>query len=69
MERHEFIVAGGGIAGLTAAAYLAKAGKDVLLIEKNEACGGMMSSFAREGFHFEGGARDGQLGPRRADGA
>jgi len=57
MKKFEFIVVGGGIAGLTAAVYLAKAKKDVLLIEKNEKCGGLMNSFVREGFQFEGGAR------------
>jgi len=53
----DFIVVGGGIAGLTAALSLAGKGKDVLLIEKNEHCGGLMSTFEREGFRFEGGAR------------
>lgn len=53
----DIIVVGGGLAGLTAALSLAHKGKDVLLIEKNEACGGLMNSFAREGFRFEGGAR------------
>lgn len=52
-----FIVVGGGIAGLTAALSLAHKGKDVLLIEKNEGCGGLMNSFMRNGFRFEGGAR------------
>jgi phytoene dehydrogenase-like protein len=53
----DIIVVGGGLAGLTAALSLAHKGKDVLLIEKNEYCGGLMNSFAREGFRFEGGAR------------
>jgi len=53
----EVIVVGGGIAGLTAALSLAHKGKDVLLIEKNEHCGGLMNSFVRDGFRFEGGAR------------
>ncbi len=51
------IVVGGGLAGLTAALSLARKGKDVLLIEKNEHCGGLMNSFWRDGFRFEGGAR------------
>ncbi|MCX7775763.1 MAG: NAD(P)/FAD-dependent oxidoreductase [Spirochaetaceae bacterium] len=67
MTQHECIVVGGGIAGLTAAVYLAKAGKKTLLLEKNERCGGLMTSFVREGFHFEGGARalvnSGLVGP------
>ncbi len=57
MKKKEYIVVGGGIAGLTAAVYLSKEKKDVLLIEKNEKCGGLMNSFERDGFHFEGGAR------------
>ncbi len=57
MTHKDIIVVGGGIAGLTAALSLAQKGKDVLLIEKNEHCGGLMNSFTREGFRFEGGAR------------
>jgi phytoene dehydrogenase-like protein len=53
----EVIVVGGGITGLTAALSLAHKGKDVLLIEKNEHCGGLMNSFVRDGFRFEGGTR------------
>jgi phytoene dehydrogenase-like protein len=57
MKRSEYVVVGGGIAGLTAAAYLARAKKNTLLIEKNDTCGGLMNSFSRDGFHFDGGAR------------
>lgn len=57
MQEREVIVVGGGISGLTSAVYLAKAGKDVLLIEKNEKCGGLFNSFEREGFRFDGGAK------------
>lgn len=54
---HECIVVGGGISGLTAAAYLAKAGLRPLLLEKNEKTGGLVNTFEREGFCFDGGAR------------
>lgn len=54
---YDSIVVGGGIAGLTATAYLARAGQKVLLIEKNEAAGGLVNSFSRDGFHFEAGVR------------
>ena len=40
MEQHDVIVAGGGHNGLTAAAYLAKAGLDVLLLEGKDELGG-----------------------------
>jgi len=51
------IVVGGGIAGLTATAYLAKAGQKVILFEKNRECGGLVNSFTRNGFHFDAGVR------------
>ena len=51
------IIVGGGIAGLTAAAYLTRAGQKVLLIEKNEECGGLVNSIRRDGFHFDTGVR------------
>ncbi|MGB9521580.1 MAG: FAD-dependent oxidoreductase, partial [Anaerolineales bacterium] len=56
-EKHTVIVVGGGIAGLTAAAYVAKKGADVLLIEKNATCGGLINTFSRDGFVFDGGVR------------
>ncbi len=45
------------MAGLTAAAYLSRAGKKVLLFEKNKECGGLVNSFSRDGFHFDAGVR------------
>ena len=51
------IVVGGGIAGLTSAAYLSRAGQRLLLIEKNKECGGLVNSFNRDGFHFDAGIR------------
>jgi phytoene dehydrogenase-like protein len=51
------IIVGGGIAGLTSAAYLARGGHKVLLIEKNKECGGLVNSFTRDGFHFDTGVR------------
>jgi phytoene dehydrogenase-like protein len=57
MIKKDTIVVGGGIAGLTAALSLAKSGRQVILLEKNDKCGGLMNSFERDGFRFEGGAR------------
>lgn len=57
MSRYDAIVVGGGMAGLTAAAYLRRQGRSVLLLEKNPACGGLVSSFSRRGFSYEGGVR------------
>ncbi|MEO0156352.1 MAG: FAD-dependent oxidoreductase [candidate division WOR-3 bacterium] len=57
MNVYETIVVGGGVAGLTSAAYLARAGQKVLLIEKNNECGGLVSSFNKDGFHFDAGVR------------
>jgi phytoene dehydrogenase-like protein len=48
---------GAGISGLTAAAYLAKKGYNVVLIEKSEKCGGLLRSIEKNGFVFDIGAR------------
>jgi phytoene dehydrogenase-like protein len=54
---HEVVIVGAGMAGLTAAAYLSKAGHDVLIIEKNESCGGLLNSIQKDGFVFDTGPR------------
>jgi phytoene dehydrogenase-like protein len=54
---YDTIIVGGGIAGLTSAAFLSKNGRKVLLIEKNRECGGLVSSINHNGFHFEAGVR------------
>ena len=54
---YDAIVIGGGIAGLTASAYLAKAGLKTLLCEKENTCGGLVNIFARDGFVYDGGIR------------
>lgn len=56
-NNYNTIVVGGGIAGLTAAVYQARAGRKVLLIEKNEKCGGLVNTFDRDGFRFDAGVR------------
>jgi phytoene dehydrogenase-like protein len=54
---YDAIVVGGGIAGLTAAAYLARAGHEILLLEKQHTCGGLINTFERDGFVYDGGIR------------
>jgi len=57
MQAYDAIVVGGGISGLTSAVYLARAGMKTLLLEKNGKCGGLVNSFSRDGFLFDGGVR------------
>ncbi len=39
MEKHDVVIVGAGPAGLRAAEVLARAGKDVLVLEKNDVVG------------------------------
>jgi len=48
-------VVGGGFGGLSAACYLAEAGADVTLLEKNEQLGGRASRLRKDGFTFDMG--------------
>ncbi len=68
---YDVIIAGGGIAGLTAAAFLSRSGLSVLLCEKDGKVGGHVNSFYREEFLFDGGIRamenSGILFPMLAD--
>ncbi len=54
---HRVVIVGGGMAGLTAAAYLGRAGVRVLLLEKEETVGGLVNTFEDHGFVFDGGIR------------
>lgn len=56
-KKYDSIVVGAGIAGLTAATYLARAGQSVLLIERQSKVGGLIQTFEREGVYFDGGLR------------
>ncbi len=55
MKDRTVAVIGGGMAGLTIAAYLARQGFSVAVYEKHKVPGGYMSSFRREGFTFPAG--------------
>lgn len=56
-QKKKILVVGGGMSGLITSAYLSKNGLAVTLIEKNDECGGLVSSFIRDGFLFDGGIR------------
>ena len=52
------VVIGGGHNGLVCAAYLARAGLDVVVVERNSRCGGALFSTKKDGFTLEHGAVD-----------
>jgi phytoene dehydrogenase-like protein len=54
---YDTVIAGGGIAGLTAAAYLGRYGSKVLVCEKENKVGGLVNSFDFNGYIFDGGIR------------
>lgn len=49
------VVVGSGFGGLSSACYLADAGADVLVVEKNEQLGGRASVLEEDGFRFDMG--------------
>ncbi len=51
-ENYDVIVIGAGLAGMTAANYLAKQGRSVLLLEQHYNFGGMATWFRRKGGHI-----------------
>jgi phytoene dehydrogenase-like protein len=54
---YDVIVVGGGAAGLTAAAYAARAGRTAALFERQAELGGLVQSVNRDGFVFDMGLR------------
>lgn len=58
----DIIIIGAGLTGLTLAYYLKKAGKNVLVLEKQSRAGGVIHSIAENGFIYETGPSTGVLG-------
>jgi phytoene dehydrogenase-like protein len=56
-QNKRVVIVGAGMAGLTAAAYLAREKFNVLLLEKNERVGGLLNTFEKNGFCFDSGPR------------
>ena len=56
-EKAKVVIVGAGMAGLTAAAYLMRENYDVLILDKNDKCGGLLQTFQSGGFHFDSGPR------------
>ena len=56
-NNYDVIIVGAGIAGLTSAAYLCKAGHRVLLLEKESRAGGLLGAFTINGHQVDHGPR------------
>src|SRR5260370_13814920 len=52
---YDVVVIGAGIAGLIAAAYVARGGAKVCVLESNHQPGGLMAGIRRKGFYFDVG--------------
>lgn len=64
MSKHDVIIIGSGIGGLTAALTCARAKRDVLVLEAGKQFGGYLNPFARRHFHFDPGVHYiGEAGP------
>lgn len=51
--QYDYIIIGAGMGGLSVANFLARYGKKVLVLEKHNIPGGLVTSFPRKGVHFD----------------
>jgi len=56
-EKAKVVIVGAGMAGLTAAAYLMKEDYEVLVLDKNDKCGGLLQTIQSGDFIFDSGPR------------
>ena len=56
-EKTKVVIVGAGMAGLTAAAYLIRENYEVLILDKNDKCGGLLQTFQSGDFYFDSGPR------------
>lgn len=61
-KKVDVVIIGAGLTGLTLGWYLKKAGKKVLLLEKNKRTGGVINTVKANGFTFETGPNTGIIG-------
>ena len=53
MEKYDYIIIGAGMGGLSVSNFLAKYNKKVLVLEKHNIPGGLVTSFPRKDVHFD----------------
>jgi len=56
VSTHDVAIVGAGLAGLTAAAYLTRSGKKVIVLDPAPEAGGVLAAFERSGFLFPAGS-------------
>jgi phytoene dehydrogenase-like protein len=56
-DKYDVVIVGGGLAGLTSAAYLSRSGYRTLLIERSHETGGLVHTFWHRGYAFDAGIR------------
>lgn len=61
-NRYDVIIIGAGLTGLTAAFYLKRANKNILVIDKATTAGGVIKTVRKDNFIYETGPNTGALG-------